>query len=112
MNKLFESLAGEEPIKSHRQLSVWGRPLDVPLSTSKVAQFSFNDLCVKSLSAADYLEITKTFETVFITDVPQLSLEKKDQARRFILFIDAAYEVCFPFSCSFCMSYAVNSARH
>lgn len=93
IDKLFNSLTGDEEIVSHRQLSVWGRDLDIPLSTSKAAKFTFHDLCVKSLSAADYLEITKNFETVFITDVPQLSLEKKDQARRFILFIDAAYEV-------------------
>jgi predicted ATPase len=94
MDKLFAALTGDEEIVAHRQLQVWGRDLDIPLSTSKAAKFSFPDLCVKSLSAADYLEITKNFETVFITDVPQLSLDTKDQARRFILFIDAAYEVC------------------
>ena len=38
------------------------------------------------------MEITKTFETIFLTDVPQLGLDTKDMARRFILFIDAAYE--------------------
>lgn len=64
----------------------------MPESSSKVAKFNFHDLCGNALSAADYLEITKTFETVFVTDVPQLGLNVKDQARRFILFIDAAYE--------------------
>ena len=54
--------------------------------------FKFLELCGKPLSAADYLEITKTFDTIFLVDVPQLGLDTKDQARRFILFIDAAYE--------------------
>jgi protein AFG1 len=96
ISKLFTascaSLTPGEDIVSSRSLSVWGRPVHVPLSTSKVAQFEFADLCGKPHSAADYLEITKTFGTIFLTDVPQLGLETKDQARRFILFVDAAYE--------------------
>ncbi|GAA5966037.1 hypothetical protein JCM3765_006546 [Sporobolomyces pararoseus] len=96
MSKLFHSACSAETppeeIVSSRELSVWGRNLHIPLSTSKVALFKFSDLCGGPHSAADYLEITKTFSTVFLTDVPQLGLETKDQARRFILFIDAAYE--------------------
>lgn len=94
--KLFESschvLTPGEAIVSDRVLSVWGRPVHVPTSTSQVAQFTFVELCGQPHSAADYLEITKTFGTIFLSDVPQLGLETKDQARRFILFVDAAYE--------------------
>ncbi|GAA5924139.1 AFG1 family ATPase [Sporobolomyces koalae] len=96
MSKLFHAACSAETppeeIVSSRVLSVWGRSLHIPLSTSKVALFKFSDLCGGPHSAADYLEITKTFSTVFLTEVPQLGLETKDQARRFILFIDAAYE--------------------
>lgn len=96
MSKLFHSACSAETppeeIVSSRVLSVWGRHLHIPLSTSKVALFKFSDLCGGPHSAADYLEITKAFSTVFLTEVPQLGLETKDQARRFILFIDAAYE--------------------
>lgn len=90
--KLFTSLAGKEKAVVNRPLEVWGRTIKVPRSTSRVARFQFGDLCGRPLSAADYLEITKTFETIFLADVPQLGLNTKDQARRFILFIDAAYE--------------------
>ena len=95
MDKLFEGVATAdgEPVVADRKLTVWGRTLTVPASTSKAAKFAFADLCGKPLSAADYLEVTKEFETVFLVDVPQLDLDKKDMARRFILFIDAAYEV-------------------
>ncbi|SCZ98768.1 BZ3500_MvSof-1268-A1-R1_Chr3-1g05607 [Microbotryum saponariae] len=92
INKLFDSLTSNEPVTEDRKLTVWGRPIIVPKSTSSVAKFGFNDLCGQALSASDYLEITKTFQTIFLTDVPQLGLDTKDQARRFILFIDAAYE--------------------
>ncbi|KAK4051211.1 ATPase [Microbotryomycetes sp. JL201] len=90
--ELFDALTEDEPVIEHRPLSVWGRKINVPESTSRVAKFRFIDLCGKPLSAPDFLEITKTFETIFVEDVPQLGLDTKDQARRFILFIDAAYE--------------------
>ena len=83
----------------------------MPESTAKIAKFRFDDLCGKPLSAADYLEITKTFGTVFLLDVPKMGLDSKDkvlgnylcltelstdncgcqQARRFITFIDGVY---------------------
>lgn len=106
ISKLFtascSSLTPGEEIIANRTLHVWGRPVSVPMSTSKVAQFEFSELCGQPHSAADYLEITKTFGTIFLTDVPQLGLETKDQARRFILFVDSAYEarvrfLSFPF---------------
>ncbi|KAK4056896.1 ATPase [Microbotryomycetes sp. JL221] len=91
-NNLFNDLTLNEPVIENKTLKVWGRQIKVPLSTSNVAKFKFLDLCGKPLSAPDYLEITKSFETIFLEDVPQLGLDTKDQARRFILFIDAAYE--------------------
>lgn len=51
----------------------------VPESTSKVAKFRFDDLCGKPLSAADYIEVTKAFGTVFLLDVPKMGLDLKDK---------------------------------
>lgn len=93
VEKLFKALTHDDEVIAARPLSVWGRNIDVPLSSPTVARFTFDDLCGKALSASDYIEITKTFETIFVTNVPQLTLNTKDVARRFILFIDAAYEV-------------------
>ncbi|KAI5481037.1 AFG1 family mitochondrial ATPase [Pseudohyphozyma bogoriensis] len=92
INKLFDSLSGDQEPIPNRPLTVWGRDIHVPLSTPHVARFTFAELCGKPLSASDYLTITQQFETVFLTDVPRLGLDTKDMARRLILFIDAAYE--------------------
>ncbi|TXT09197.1 hypothetical protein VHUM_02671 [Vanrija humicola] len=95
MDKLFHALtqADSDPeIKVGRKLSLWGRELRVPESSGHVARFTFDDLCNKPLSAADYLTITSTFSTVFVEDMPKLTLNERDQARRFITFIDACYE--------------------
>lgn len=100
-----------DPVLHNRKLETWGRTLLVAESTSTVAKFDFMDLCGKPLSAADYLEITKNFGTIFLLDVPKMGLDRKDlvssilissfgrmpdincpQARRFITFVDACYD--------------------
>lgn len=89
IDKIFNSFgSSSDPVVSNRKLETWGRTIRVPESTSSAAKFDFDDLCGKPLSAADYLEVTKTFGTVFVVDVPKMGLDKKDKARRFITFID------------------------
>jgi len=86
MSKLFlsQTSAGSDvdhpdPVIENRELSVWGRKLIIPQSTSKVARFPFEKLCGEPLSSADYLEITGAFEVIFIEDMPELGLDRKDQ---------------------------------
>jgi len=73
-------------------LTVLGRTLRVPEASRGVARFSFADLCGAPLGAADYLAIAEAFHTVFVTDVPRLSRDRHDQARRFVNLIDTLYE--------------------
>ena len=92
MNKLFDSFAEEDEggseVVHNRKLPLWGRTISIPESTANVARFKFADLCNKPMSAADYLEVTGNFETVFVEDIPRMGLDERDQARRFITFID------------------------
>ena len=85
INKIFDSFASADPSDPpirNRALNIWGRSLLVPESTSKLAKFRFDDLCGQPLSAADYLEVTKAFGTVFILDVPKMGIDSKDKAIR------------------------------
>ena len=85
ISKIFKSLASEDPSDPpipNRKLNIWGRTLLVPESTSKVAKFSFQELCGQPLSAADYLEVTKNFATIFLLNVPKMGLGQKDLVRR------------------------------
>ncbi|KAF8306456.1 AFG1-like ATPase [Clavulina sp. PMI_390] len=90
-DKLFDAVTGGD-IELDRRLTVWGRDLVIPSSGNGAARFTFNELCGNPLSAADYIEITRTFGTIFIDDIPLMNLNSKDKARRFITFIDACYE--------------------
>ncbi|KAG2467648.1 AFG1L ATPase, partial [Polypterus senegalus] len=47
---------------------------------------------LQPLGASDYLEMSKYFDTVFIRNIPLMTLAKKTEARRFITLIDAFYE--------------------
>lgn len=49
-------------------------------------------LLFQPLGASDYLEISKHFDTVFVRDIPLLTMAKRTQARRFITLIDTFYE--------------------
>lgn len=59
---------------------------------SSIAWFTFKELCDKPLGSADYIKIAKRFHTVFIEGVPKLTLQERDQVRRFITLIDALYD--------------------
>jgi protein AFG1 len=87
IDKIFNSFVSADPNDppiTNRKLTTWGRTILVPESTSSVAKFNFDDLCGQPLSAADYLEVTKNFGTVFLLKVPKMDLNKKDMVLFFV----------------------------
>lgn len=70
---------------------MFGRVLDVPESCNGVAKFTFEYLCGRTVGAADYIALSKNYHTVFISDIPLMSMENRDKARRFITLIDELY---------------------
>ncbi|KAI8331199.1 ATPase [Chlamydoabsidia padenii] len=83
---------------THRQpmtpmtLHFLGRSLVIPEQADGVARVRFHDVCANPLSAADYLEMVKHFHTIILTDIPQMTMKHRAEARRFITLIDAMYE--------------------
>jgi cell division protein ZapE len=73
-------------------LAVQGRQLTVPQAARGVARFRFGDLCERALGAADYIAIATHFHTVIISDIPLMTPEQRNEARRFMTLIDALYE--------------------
>lgn len=74
-------------------LPVYGRKVVVPVaSENRVARFTFTELCRSPLGPADYITICNHFHTVFVEDIPQMNIYQKNEARRFLSFVDAAYE--------------------
>lgn len=82
------------------ELTVQGRTLFVPKCARGVAVFSFKRLCANPLGSADYLTIARAYHTVIMVAIPQLEREKRNEAKRFVTFIDALYEHGVKFLCS------------
>ncbi|XP_075869743.1 lactation elevated protein 1 homolog B isoform X2 [Nelusetta ayraudi] len=88
---LFEELALRQK-SGPRTLTVLGRDLTLQKTCGSIADCTFDELCGVPLGASDYLEMARIFDTVFIRNVPMLTLTLKDQARRFTTLIDNFYD--------------------
>jgi cell division protein ZapE len=75
------------------EIELLGRHLDVPQAIDGVARFDFDALCRKPLGAADYLKIAQRFHTVIIDRIPALAASERNAAKRFIILIDALYDM-------------------
>ncbi|KAG8044225.1 hypothetical protein GUJ93_ZPchr0226g7143 [Zizania palustris] len=70
---------------------MFGRSLEIPKSCDGVARFDFEYLCGRPVGAADYIAIARSYHTIFISDIPAMSMKIRDKARRFITLIDELY---------------------
>ena len=73
-------------------LEVLGRTQHWPRAVGGLLRAHFVSLCVHALGPADYLAIAGRFHTVFIEAVPRLTPERRDEAKRLAILIDALYE--------------------
>ncbi|KAL7439125.1 hypothetical protein ACHAXM_006812 [Skeletonema potamos] len=69
-----------------------GRTIHVKRANDSCAWFNFQELCHQPLGAADYIAIAERFDMVIVDDVPQMSGHCYNEARRFVIFVDALYE--------------------
>ncbi|KAK3738452.1 hypothetical protein QZH41_017090, partial [Actinostola sp. cb2023] len=69
-----------------------GRTIHAPITCGRLADFTFEQLCMKPVGAADYLALCAHFDFIIVRDVPQMTLFRKTEARRFITLIDALYD--------------------
>ena len=73
-------------------LKVKGRDVEVPVFRNGAGRASFWDLCAKPLGPADYLAVAGALRLLILENVPRLSSENYNEAKRFVTLIDALYE--------------------
>jgi cell division protein ZapE len=83
-------LGGEE--ESGATLEVLGRKIHLPHASGGLVRASFASLCSVALGPNDYVALAERFHTVFLEDVPTLTVNRREEARRFVILIDALYE--------------------
>lgn len=81
-------------------LSVQGRRVTLPRHHAGVARARFWDLCGQALGPADYLAIAGAVRVLILSDIPRLSSDNFNAARRFVTLIDALYEAKVKLVCS------------
>jgi cell division protein ZapE len=74
------------------KLEVMGRTMHFPRAAGGLLRASFASLCQQYLGPQDYLAIAERFHTLFLEDVPMLTPDRRDAAKRFNTLVDALYE--------------------
>ena len=84
---------------SPSSLKLYARSISIPACINtedfSYAKFTFDDLFSNdsALGPADFFLICSHFEFIVIQGIPKLRIKQKNEARRLITFIDAAYEL-------------------
>lgn len=86
----FEQIAEVE--EEHHELDVEGRIIPFVRRAGGVVWFDFEVLCGGARSHLDYLDLAKRFHTVIVSNVPVLSEDDADKARRFTWLVDIFYD--------------------
>jgi len=81
-------------------LLVNGRTLEIPMASDDIAFASFQELCEQPRGSADYLAIAAKYDVLFLSRVPEMNPEKRNEAKRFVTLIDTLYEHRVKLICS------------
>ena len=83
-----------------RLLSVNGREVRIARTAEGIAYTNFSELCNTPLGPNDYLTIAKCFHTLVLASIPRMGPAMRDQAKRFVILIDALYDAKVKLICS------------
>jgi cell division protein ZapE len=75
-----------------KKLTLLGRTLHLTAAHGDIAYSTFEELCIQPLGAADYVLIAGEFSTLIMAGIPKLTVDKRNEAKRFVTLIDALYE--------------------
>lgn len=93
LDDVFIKLAPDvEAMQEREDIEINHRSLTSVKSCEDVVWFTFSELCDGPRSQLDYIELSKLYHSVIVSDVPLLGITKEDQARRFINLIDEFYD--------------------
>ena len=90
MTASFNRMAAE--CELNHNLDINGRNFHAKRRGDGIIWFEFGELCEKPRGGIDYIEIARAFNTVVISNMPQLSEENANEARRFITMVDEFYD--------------------
>lgn len=91
LRQRFDALCHTPPRRAET-LTINDRPMLARWCAEDVVWFDFPELCGGPRATADYIELARLFSTMVVHGVPVFEAAADDQARRFIGFVDEAYD--------------------
>jgi cell division protein ZapE len=91
LDKYFTAIAPDAGTVG-QTMEVLGRDIQTRQRADGIAWFHFSALCDGPRSQNDYIEIARAFQTILLSNVPELTIEAENQARRFIALVDEFYD--------------------
>ena len=77
-----------------------GRSVIIKKHHNGYAYYTFNEICKFHFSPTDFMGICKNIEGIFIQDIPEIHMDDRDSASRFITLIDEMYNHNVKLYCS------------
>lgn len=88
---LFTSLAdGSE--QGSGSVEIEGREIPVVRESANAIWFEFEAICEGPRSQNDYIELARDYQSVIVANVPQITSQRENAARRFIALVDELYD--------------------
>jgi len=93
ISTLFKNLSGTDFAQAPSMvLEINHRAMKTEHVAEGVLAIRFSVLCGENRSQHDYIALSQQFHTVLLLDVPQLTSQTEDHARRFLAMVDEFYE--------------------
>ncbi|HEY4373288.1 MAG TPA: cell division protein ZapE [Burkholderiales bacterium] len=86
----FDRIAEVED--EHQPLDVEGREIEYVRRAGGIVWFTFGQLCGGPRSYTDYVDLTRRFHTIVLSDIPEMGPRQASEARRFTWLIDVLYD--------------------
>jgi cell division protein ZapE len=91
LTEYFDAIAPDEGDHGGA-LEVLGRRIDYVRAADGVIWFDFAAICDGPRSQDDYIELSRLYQTVLVSNVPRFDALLENQARRFIALVDEFYD--------------------
>jgi cell division protein ZapE len=91
LRQRFAALAGDSAT-GPQMLSIEDRDIATLATGAGMVWFEFGELCDGPRSQNDYIELARSYHTIFIANIPGFTAADEDAARRFIAAVDEFYD--------------------
>jgi cell division protein ZapE len=91
LQQRFAALAGGSAT-GPQVLSIEDRDIAAIGTGAGMAWFEFGELCAGPRSQNDYIDLARSYHTIFISNIPEFTWADENAARRFIAAVDEFYD--------------------